>query len=389
MRNKTLFPVLSALVLLSTWGCSNNNVSLEGNVEGSEEGVLVLKRLDINRTSFVDSLEIDNNGNFHFRTHLEAPELFLLSNEEGRMINLLLAPGDEIGLQTTSDSFDRGYLVQGSEESTNIRQLVERLQSTKDHLDSLSNEAAGLDNPQSEEMTSIRRAYAQELIDQKRFTIRYLMEHPGELSSVYALYQEYKEGVPVMGDELDIQYFKHVSDSVSQAHPASSLAISLQTDIEQRELLQKQVRQLDQIMALADTNEVSIVELEIPDKDGNPVALSSLKGKVVLVSFWASWNENSMNMLMGLKKTYEKYHRRGFEVYAISLDPDKARWMDAVDFNEFDWINVCELNYPESKAAAFYNVSNIPTTFLVNREGEIMKRNLSGKQLETWLDNLL
>ena len=63
--------------------------------------------------------------------------------------------------------------------------------------------------------------------------------------------------------------------------------------------------------------------------------------------------------------------------------------MNAIDFNEFNWINVSELSFPESKAALYYNISELPTTFLINRDGEIVAKNLYGRSLETWLDNLI
>ena len=83
------------------------------------------------------------------------------------------------------------------------------------------------------------------------------------------------------------------------------------------------------------------------------------------------------------------YHKKGFEIYAISLDTDKFRWMNAIDFNEFNWINVSEMSYPDSRANMIYNVSSLPASFLINREGDIVAKDLSGKTLETWLDNLL
>ena len=94
-------------------------------------------------------------------------------------------------------------------------------------------------------------------------------------------------------------------------------------------------------------------------------------------------------MLLQLKSTYEKYRKKGFEVYAVSLDSNKIQWMNAIDFNEFNWINVCELSYPESRAASLYNVKAIPAGYLINREGDIVARDLYGRTLETWLDNLL
>ena len=63
--------------------------------------------------------------------------------------------------------------------------------------------------------------------------------------------------------------------------------------------------------------------------------------------------------------------------------------MNAIDFNEFNWINVSELSFPESKAALLYNITQLPTNFLINREGDIVGSNLYGRNLETWLDNLI
>ena len=98
------------------------------------------------------------------------------------------------------------------------------------------------------------------------------------------------------------------------------------------------------------------------------------------MTFWASGNEASIQSLcLQLKSTYKRYHERGFEVYAISLDNNKINWMNAMDFNEFDWINVSELSYPDSRANLLYNVTALPTTFLINREGDIVAKNLYGK----------
>jgi peroxiredoxin len=132
-----------------------------------------------------------------------------------------------------------------------------------------------------------------------------------------------------------------------------------------------------------------LLDLTIPDRDGNEITLSSLRGKVVLVSFWASGHPNSVQAMLQLKSTYNTYHNRGFEVYAISLDNNKVDWMSAVDFNEFDWINVSELSFPNSTAALLYNVTSLPSTFLINRDGDIVAKNLIGRDLNTWLDNLI
>jgi len=107
------------------------------------------------------------------------------------------------------------------------------------------------------------------------------------------------------------------------------------------------------------------------------------------VFFWASSSNESIKALLQLQSIYEKYHQKGFEVYAVSLDNNKINWMNAIDFNEFNWINVLELSSPESRAALLYNITSLPTNFLINREGDIVAKNKYGRTLETWLDNLI
>lgn len=381
---------LTFILLLSLAGtaCNRNNVKIQGLVEGGEGATLALERLDVNRTTPLDSIQVGNDGRFTFSTSLEQPELFILNDGSGSIINLLLAPGDCVSVTTSKGSFGSGYQVEGSQESERIRMLVEHLDSTRLLLDSLQRIAASITDEESPKMDSLRSTYAGAIISQKRFTISYLVEHMSSLSSVYALYQKYDETNMVMGQEHNLQYFKSVADSLEITHPNSSLTRSLRADIQQREADFRQQEHMNRLLEMADEAS-GILDLTINDRDGKEISLSSFNGKVVLVVFWASGNQESINALLRMRSTYNKYHPNGFEIYAISLDNSKFQWMNAVDFNEFDWINVSELSYPESRAALLYNVSSIPSTYLINREGDIVARDLYGRTLETWLDNLL
>jgi hypothetical protein len=386
MRNNLY--ILLLLLFPTFLSCSRNELVVRGRVNGAEGKGIELRRLDINRFTDIDSFSTGRDGSFSFTTELEYPELFVLSYASGEIINLLLAPGDRVTVTTTDTSFGEGYIIEGSAESENIRMLVERMNTTRAILDSLRAVAETIRDPSSPHMGLVKSAYAQTLISQKRFTIRYLVDHMNSLSSVYALYQKYNEGHPVLDQESDLQYFKTVADSLELSHPNSSLTKSLRADIRQREANQQEQYQMNRLLEMAE-GASGIVELSIPDRDGNKISLSSLKGKVVLLIFWASGNEESISVLLRLRSTYEHYHAKGFEVYAISLDNNRIRWMNAVDFNEFSWINVSELNYPDSKANMLYNVTVLPSDFLISREGDIVAKNLFGITLETWLDNLL
>jgi peroxiredoxin len=319
----------------------------------------------------------------------EEPALYILRHSQGEIINLLLFPGDKVSLSTTSETFGTGYNVEGSEESEKIRLLVEHLTRTRNDLDSLLSLVDSLENPDDPQMDLIQNAYAQTIIKQKRFTIRFIVENMSSLSSVYALYQKYDALNLILGNESDLQYYKSVADSLEAVYPDNSLTLSLQSDIKRRVAEIENDIQLDRLIGMATEEITGFLDLSIPDRDGKEISLSSLKGEVILVFFWASGNQESVESMLRLRPTYERYHDRGFEVYAISMDNNKIQWMQSVDFNEFDWINVSELSYPDSRAQLFYNVTALPTTFLINREGDIVAKNLYGKNLETWLDNLL
>ena len=376
------------IMAIAGFACNSTRTEIKGLVKGGEGMNLTLERLDVNQTSLIDSVKIGKDGSFTIKIGPEEPELYLLKNDKGEILNLLVTPGEKIHIETSYDTYGSGYSITGSEESEGIRMLVEQLAQTRKNLDSLQVVAGVIGDPESQQMELVRNSYARAIIKQKRFTIKYLVEHMGSLSSVYALYQKYNQENLVLNLESDLQYFKSVADSLESTYPNSSLTRSLRTDIDQRETAFRETAQLNTLLEMAD--EISgMLDLSIPDRDNHEIALSSLQGKVILVAFWASGNGESIQAMLQLQSTYKKYHKKGFEVYAISLDNNKINWMNAIDFNEFSWINVSELSFPESKAALLYNITILPTTFLINREGDILAKNLYGRTLETWLDNLI
>ena len=386
--NRSIPYIILLVMAITAFACKSNKTEINGLIRGGEEINLTLERLDVNRTSVIDSIVTAKDGSFSIKVDLEEPELYVLKDENGEIINLLVSPGDKISLESSTDSFGKAYTLSGSQESEGIRMLVEHLALTRKNLDSLQLVAGAIGDPENPQMELLRNTYAQAIIKQKRFTIKYLVEHMGSLSSVYALYQKYNEETLVLNLENDLQYFKAVADSLEVTFPNSSLTKSLLADVQQREADFQEAKQFNSLMEMAD-EATGMLDLSIPDRDGQEVALSTLQGKVTLISFWASGNNESVQSLLQLQSTYNKYHAKGFEVYAISLDNNKINWMNAIDFNEFKWINVSELSFPESNAAVLYNVTELPTTFLINRDGDIVAKNLYGRTLETWLDNLI
>ncbi|MBK7732092.1 MAG: TlpA family protein disulfide reductase [Bacteroidales bacterium] len=112
---------------------------------------------------------------------------------------------------------------------------------------------------------------------------------------------------------------------------------------------------------------------ELPDINGKMVSVSSLKGKYVLVSFWSTTSEESMNQLPVLRSIYNDYHRKGLEIYQISLDPDAERWKNVVRYEEIPWISVREPDPENPVYARLMNITYLPSNLLYDPAGQYNK----------------
>ena len=115
-----------------------------------------------------------------------------------------------------------------------------------------------------------------------------------------------------------------------------------------------------------------MIDIALPDRTGERVALSSLKGKVVLVDFSAYSMEGAAAHTLFLRETYDRWHGAGLEIYQVSVDANKLLWME--QSRTTPWICVRDENAPQSQCLLTYNVTEIPTMFIMNREGDIIGR---------------
>ncbi len=127
-------------------------------------------------------------------------------------------------------------------------------------------------------------------------------------------------------------------------------------------------------------------DIQLPDSKGVNISLSSLKGKVVLIDFWASWCGPCRRAVPAMREVYNHYKKKGFEIYAISLDADKNDWKRAIFEDNTKWLHVID---PEGKIATEWNVRFIPNTFLLDKEGKVVAINASEAELSNWLQKLL
>lgn len=129
-------------------------------------------------------------------------------------------------------------------------------------------------------------------------------------------------------------------------------------------------------------------EIALSQPSGERLALSSLRGKYVLIDFWASWCGPCRRENPNVIKTYARFKDKGFEIYGVSLDQDKVAWLKAIEVDKLVWKHVSDLQYWNSVAAQAYQVSAIPMTFMLDREGKVIAKGLRGEALDQFLTTL-
>ena len=130
-------------------------------------------------------------------------------------------------------------------------------------------------------------------------------------------------------------------------------------------------------------------DIRLPAPDGHEIALSSLKGKVVLVDFWASWCGPCRKEMPNVVKAYAKYKNKGFEIFGVSLDKEKDKWVEAIQVEGITWPQVSDLQYWNSEVVKQYSIEGIPYTVLLDKEGKIIAKNLRGAELDKKLAEVL
>lgn len=134
----------------------------------------------------------------------------------------------------------------------------------------------------------------------------------------------------------------------------------------------------------------SRLQIKLPTVKGDSVTLASLKGKVILLDFWASWCGPCRLSNRKLVKIYEKYKSKGFEIFGVSLDEEKNDWEKAIAKDKITWTQVIDPRGSwNARTAADWNISVLPTSFLINRKGDVVAMDLEGRELEKGIIDLL
>lgn len=369
--------VLFFVVVFAFAACRSRDVEISGRFVGLNFDTVYLEQMTATGKSVVDSVKLDNDGGYRFvvKEVEHTPSLYNVIYG-GERIPLLISRGEKITLGAMGNAL-MNYTVSGSRESELLRKFNKEYIEGQHLLNKTAQSYYSADDEASR--GELAQRYTSVYNSIKRKQISFIIENKEHLAALYALYQRLPGDRYLSSADSDIIYYRTVSDAVSKRYPTSPFLLTLSNDIARMEA---------RISLMNSIEFRNSPELKGCDMYGNEVALSSLDGNIVLVDFWSAEAGNSNAFNAELKEIYEEYESLGFRVYQVSADTSKAVWVKAVQEQRLPWISVCDFKGEASLMLRSYNVRKLPSNFLIDRNGNIIAKDLYSDALENKLEEL-
>ncbi|BDD11216.1 thiol:disulfide interchange protein [Fulvitalea axinellae] len=347
--------------------------TIKGTLEGAETGAkLVLARVNAEGNDLVgiDTVSVDSTKAFAFQASLEMPEALYLKVDGQRGATKFLADKKSSMTATINLNDPRSNKFEGSVVQAGYDAAMDSLKSIEEQQKALGQEyqkAAAEKNKAEQER--IIKAYEGLQKQGTEKVVAYVKANPKSAAVPFLL-----TDVIARRERDDLGLWKEVLGLMDTAYLEVPSVKRLRKD-------------LDILEAVAIGQPAP--DFSQNDAEGNSISLSSFKGKPVLIDFWASWCGPCRRANPEMVATYKKYKDKGFQMFGVSLDENKDKWLKAIEDDGLEWQHVSDLKGWGNAAAKQYGVKGIPHTVLIDAEGKIVAKNLHGEELQKKIEELL
>jgi len=368
--------ILGLIVIsLTLFSCKEKTegFSISGKILNAKGRELILTRLSPTQVINIDTVKLDDKGEFNFTGRSKVPEFYMLSISKTEYFNLLVDSLEQIKITADTKDFAKTYKIIGSEGSILVKNLYDKLTETTNKIDSISK----IFNSKRTDTNadSLKAIYDPQIIkiisNQKEFSKSFIDKNINSLASIVALSQTITSQTPILSPDEDIEYFEKVDVSLNKKYPKSETVISLHQYLEKTKNTISNIK----IGGIAP-------DINLASPAGSNITLYSLRGNYVLLDFWASWCRPCRMENPNLVQNFLKYKTKGFTIYQVSLDQTADKWKEAILLDKLGaWSHVSDLLYWDSAPAKKYGIQGIPANFLLDPQGKIIATNLRGDDL--------
>lgn len=386
MRNQLIIILLAiGLIAVSCKsGSESANLTITGNVKNAENEMMYLNKYSDSLHTYyaVDSVKVSNNQ-YQFETHIDSMEFIVINSNKDLPIELIAKSGEEITIDYDFNDVPASVEIKGSEHSqANIEmyKYIGEFEKVKEGFKSRIQDIT------LEDTIGRQNILAEFEVERSKFQIG-----KAELFSQHETSPATHVFLPYLNPENELKYFQQIERNFSTHLKNTVWHTATKKKLEEVESYILQIEQYKkQQAALKKLAPGEIApEISLADPKGNIRNLSDLRGKVVLIDFWASWCRPCRMENPNVVKLYNKYKSKGFEIFSVSLDQDASKWEMAIQQDGLIWENhVSDLLGWNTSVTSLYGFSGIPYTVLIDREGKIIASKLRGPELEKALNEI-
>ena len=390
MKNKTYVWLITYGVSLVFASCGNKNnadFQIKGKLTNSSGEFISLVNVNSSQVKTIDSAKVDEKGEFVFKTKVPEKGFYSLQITAANYATIIADSSEKLTIEGDAKNLNETCKVNGSKDNEifsvfnhatkkkfkqmelirmqqdSIRRVFEAyMNTTKDSIsvDAFSKSLEPVFNSYSDQyrkMTDETSLYIKKFID----------ENTASFASLAA--------VQMLSPDRDIAYFVKVADALTAKYPNIETLKEFKSYVDGEKRL---------------STGMPAPEITMNDKDGVPHSLSSMKGKVVIVDFWASWCKPCRAENPFVVSLYNKYKDKGLDIFSVSLDFKKEAWLKAIEQDKLTWKNhVCDMKQWQSPVVALYGFTGIPFACVLDKNGNIAGKNLRGPALEEKIKELL
>ncbi|MEL7145852.1 MAG: TlpA disulfide reductase family protein [Bacteroidota bacterium] len=331
------------------------------------KGMVVLERMSTAGVEKVDSVELAGDSTFTFYVDEGEQAFYRIDLFDRQYVTFIMGASDTLINITADGSIATGdFTVSGSvvnEEKNDIDAVERRFRLLVNNLEERAINAREMDD--TETFQKIRLEYFRSLKKKDKELKEAIWNASPNLSAIY--------GLSYLDINAEYSFFDSVATRMKAVEQPLGFAQAL-------------ISQVEDMKRLAVGSPAP--DFTLPNPDGEQVSLSSLKGKYVLIDFWAAWCRPCRMENPNVKLVYEAYADKGFEILGVSLDRKKSDWLKAIEKDGLPWKHVSDLKYFNSEAARLYEIQAIPATYLIDPEGNILAKGLRGPSLRAKLKEI-
>lgn len=343
--------IAAAVLALALSACQGGKATVDCTVAEAPSASLTVRQLNGTTPVVLDTVKTDAAGRFSYKVKVEKgnPEFIYVYKGDTRLASLLLESGEKAVVE--ADTLGN-YSVSGSDGSALLKEGDDAFRAYVNNLFALSEAGA-----QPSEI-------AKEYVRHYREAVKFVMVNNKSLAVIPVLYENIGGSTATFSGLSDALVFRSACDSLKTVYPDSKYVKALEAEAVRREnlmLISNRIKTAD---------ERAYPNLRMPSIDGTPAEIDSLDAKAVLVYFWDDREAtHKIFNLDTLIPIYEKYNAKGFEIYAISVNPDKAAWAQVVKSQDLPWINVNDGLGTASRSLYTFNVASVPAMILLADSG--------------------